>query len=81
MCLPSFLPCAQAGGDALYQGQEDFKREIAILRACRDPNIVAFLVSGWNATLEGAECNTHGAKTLWPSWWVGGCGCEGGVTS
>ncbi|EFN54023.1 hypothetical protein CHLNCDRAFT_136066 [Chlorella variabilis] len=26
-----------------YQSQEDFKREIAILRACRDPNIVAFL--------------------------------------
>ena len=46
MCLPSFLPCAQAGGDALYQGQEDFKREIAILRACRDPNIVSFLVGG-----------------------------------
>lgn len=32
-------------GDARYQSQEDFKREIAILRACRDPNIVAFLVS------------------------------------
>ncbi|KAL4419356.1 hypothetical protein ABPG77_001583 [Micractinium sp. CCAP 211/92] len=30
-------------GDARYQSQEDFKREIGILRACRDPNIVAFL--------------------------------------
>lgn len=48
-CAPPFItPLAsrpQVVGDARYQSQEDFKREIAILRACRDPNIVAFLVS------------------------------------
>lgn len=51
-CLPS-LTCLpptchahpQSGPETRYMALNEFRREVAILKACRDPNIVAFLVS------------------------------------
>lgn len=45
----------QGMGEARYQAQEDFRREISILRACRDPNVVAFLVRGGDGGGRGGE--------------------------
>ena len=41
---PRYRTVPQAVGEQRYQSAEDFKREISILRACRDPNVVSFLV-------------------------------------
>lgn len=35
----------QSGPETRYMALNEFRREVAILKACRDPNIVAFLVS------------------------------------
>lgn len=46
----------------------DFRREVAILKACRDPNIVAFLVGcsvePWVALAGGVPCLWHALPAL-----------------
>ena len=47
MSLHATLPCnlLQTGTDARRMTDNDFAREISILRACRDANILQFSVS------------------------------------
>lgn len=44
-CFPAASCLLQSNPDTHHLAMIDFRREITILKACRDPNIVAFLVS------------------------------------
>lgn len=71
----------QLVGEARYQSQEEaFVREIALLRACRDPNVVAFLVRFRERTC-CACCAPCCACVHWPRGGVECESCLGGMCS
>ncbi len=42
--LVFFLICACCADEEHFGDQQEFRREIALLNSCKDPNIVGFLV-------------------------------------
>lgn len=50
----------QTGPDTRYMAVNEFRREVLILKSCRDPNIVAFLVRPRLACWWGRLCRAAG---------------------